>query len=205
MTRVPKVYLVDDDLAVLKALSRLMGSVGFEARPYASPVKFLDQYKPAGRACLVLDVRMPEMSGLELQQQLVKTATSLPVVFLSGCGDVPMCVRAMKAGAVDFLTKPVANSVLLDAVERAIKQSGLQLGAQLELARIQEREAALSAREHEVFRLVVTGLLNKQIGEQLGISEKTVKVHRANGMEKMGAASLAELVLMAARLGIIKS
>jgi FixJ family two-component response regulator len=197
-----QVYLVDDEPAVLKGLSRLLRSAGFRVLAFHSAAEFLAQYQPDSPACLVLDLSMPGYTGLELQQWLAQLHDPLPVIFLSGHGDVPATVRAMKTGAVDFLTKPVDDETLLAAIHEALRR-GRELRIKFsELAVFQQRLATLTPREREVLEHVVAGELNKQIGGALGTTEKTVKVHRGRVMEKMGVHSLAELVRLAERAGL---
>jgi len=198
----PIVFVVDDDDDVRRALERLIGSVGLEVETFASAQEFLQREPPAGPACLVLDVRMPGLSGLDLQQKLAAAGLGAPIIFMTGHGTVPMSVRAMKAGAVDFLQKPFDDQVLLDAVQQAIDRDRRIKGQQAERLATHARVDLLTPREREVFTLVVRGLLNKQIAGELGTSEKTVKVQRARVMQKMQAESLANLVRMAERIGI---
>lgn len=197
------VFLVDDDASVRKALSRLIKSAGYQVQSFASAREFLDAHVAAvaERACLVLDVSMPGLSGFDLQRELDATVAFLPIIFITGHGDIPMSVKAMKAGAVDFLPKPVKDKTLFAAVEQALARSEREAGERMELASIQRRIATLTPRELEVMALVVRGYLNKQIAFELGTVEKTVKVHRARVMEKMAAQSLAELVRLAERAG----
>jgi FixJ family two-component response regulator len=190
------VFLVDDDPRVLKALSRVLASDGWIARPYRSAREFLAEHDVAAPGCLVLDLLMPEMTGLDLQQELARLGEHRPIVFLSGRGDVPSSVTAMKSGAVDFLTKPVDAKALLDAVRRATERDMRQRAHADRIHGLTARLATLTLREREVLDGVVSGLLNKQIAGRLGIVEKTVKVHRARAVAKMGARSTAELVLM---------
>lgn len=198
----PLVLVVDDDADVRKSLERLIRSVGLEVETFDSSQAFLS-YEPTDRpACLVLDVRMPGLSGLDLQQKLSAAGLSVPIVFMTGHGTVPMSVRAMKAGAVDFLEKPFDDQVLLDAVQQAIDLDRQSMEATSERRLIEQRIETLTPREREVFTLVVSGRLNKQIAGELGTSEKTVKVQRARVMQKMEAESLADLVRMAERVGI---
>jgi FixJ family two-component response regulator len=198
----PVVFIIDDDPSVRPSLERLMKSVGLAAESFASAREFLQRGHREETGCLVLDVRMPEISGLDLQEQLAKAGIFLPIIFISGHGTVPMSVRAMKAGAVDFLLKPVADQDLLDSVQRAIDQSRRGRAERDEMKKIQERVHTLTPREHEVFTLVVSGFMNKQIAERLKTSEKTIKVHRASIMVKMDARTLADLVRMAEKAGI---
>jgi FixJ family two-component response regulator len=194
----PIVFLVDDDDAVRRALARLIRSAGYQVEAFASARAFLEhQWAAAGPACLVLDVRLPDRSGLELQRELNRASRILPIIFISGHGDIPMTVTAMKAGAADFLPKPIQDVDLLGAIEQAIDRASRAQVLQLELDAIQSRFDHLTPREREVMALVVTGLLNKQVARELGTVEKTIKVHRARVMEKMGVHSLAELVRVA--------
>ncbi|MBL8350216.1 MAG: response regulator transcription factor [Burkholderiaceae bacterium] len=196
----PIVYVVDDDLAVREALSSLIRSVGLQVQTFASAQAFLDFDRPDAPACLVLDVRMPGLNGLELQRELARGERLLPVVFITGHGDIPMTVRAMKAGAVDFLPKPFREQDLLDAIARSLAIDGAARRQRTELAEIQARYDTLTTREREVLARVVRGLRNKQTAAELGISEVTVKVHRHNIMDKMGARSLPALTGMVDRL-----
>ena len=196
------VFVVDDDPSVLKGLSRLLRSAGWQAATYGSPDEFLRHYDPAAPGCLVLDVAMPGVDGLELQRRLVDAGCPLPIVFITGHGDIPTSVRAMRAGALNFLAKPVNDEDLLGAVREAIETDSVARRAQRNIALVRERLATLTPREREVLDQVVAGKLNKQIAGDLGTVEKTIKVHRARVMEKMGARSLAELARMGERLGI---
>ena len=196
------VFIVDDDAAVRRALERLVGSVGLDVETFASAREFLDRDPPEQPACLVLDVRMPGLSGLDLQKELAAAGLAVPIIFMTGHGTVPMSVQAMKAGAVDFLQKPVEEQVLLDAVHRAIEQDVRERRKKSEARTVRERVESLTPREREVLGLVVRGLLNKQVAAELGTAEKTVKVHRARVMQKMRADSLADLVRMVERAGI---
>lgn len=198
----PTVFLVDDDPAVLKGLTRLLTAVGIEVAAFDSPRKFLERLDPAAAGCLVLDVAMPEVNGLEVQQALAAKGCDLPVVFLTGHGDVPTSVRAMKRGAADFLMKPVDDVELLAAIRGAFARNvELRELRQARLA-VERRLATLTTREREVLDGIAAGRLNKQIAAELGIVEKTIKVHRARVMEKMGARTLAELLSLAERAGI---
>jgi FixJ family two-component response regulator len=199
----PMVFVVDDDSSVRRSLSRLLAAAGYMVEALASAREFLAREPYAGPCCLVLDMRMPGMTGLELQQTLAAAGRRLPIVFVTGHVDVPMSVRAMKRGAVDLLTKPFDDKDLLAAIQRAVAKDAEELGEAAHVGEIRERIARLSPRETEVFARVVTGMLNKQIAAALGIGEKTVKVHRARVMEKMRAGSVAELVRLADRVGVI--
>jgi len=196
------VFVVDDDAAVRRALERLIKSVGLAVETFASAQEFLRRDPPDGPACVVTDVRMPGLSGLDLQKELAEADLSMPIVFMTGHGTVPMSVRAMKAGAVDFLQKPVDEQVLLDAIHQALERGSREQEESAQHAEIQQRIELLTAREREVFELVVSGMLNKQIAAELGASEKTIKVHRGRVMQKMKADSLADLVRMAERVGV---
>jgi FixJ family two-component response regulator len=197
------VFLVDDDAGVLKALSRLLRANGYDVRSYTSPRKFLGDHDAAVPGCAVLDVRMPGLDGLALQQALTAGGPHRPVIFITGKGDIPTSVRAMQAGAIDFLTKPVSDKKLLGAIARAEEQDGKSRQLHAELVSIHARIATLTPREREVLCHVVTGQLNKQIAGDLGTSEKTVKVHRGRMMEKLGVRTVADLVRMAEKAGIL--
>jgi FixJ family two-component response regulator len=197
-----RVYLVDDEPAVRKALGRLLRSAGIEVATFGSAEEFLGALEEEAAGCALLDVAMPGLDGLALQETLARRGIDLPVLFLTGHGDIPMSVRAMKAGASDFLTKPVDGKVLVAAVRRALERGRSLARARREDAEIHRRLASLTPREREVLQGVVSGRLNKQIAADLGISEKTVKVHRGRVMEKMNAPSLAELVRLADRAGL---
>jgi len=194
------VHLVDDDASVRAALEDLLASVGLTTRSYVSAADFLERATFAEPACLVLDVRMPGMNGLDLQQELQRREIALPIIFITGHGDIPMSVRAMKQGALEFLTKPFRDQDLLDAIDQALSRAREAFAARAQLADLQARVDSLNAGEREVLARVVTGLLNKQIAAQLGVSEITVKVRRAALMRKLQAGSLAELVKMVERL-----
>jgi len=196
------VYVVDDDASVRRSLARLLESVGLNVRVFASPEEFLESASYDDLSCLVLDVRLPGTSGLTLQEELAATGRRMPVIFITGHGDIPMTVRAMKAGAVDFLPKPFSDRDLLDAVHSALEQERHAREVRAELSELQDRVESLTPREREVFAFVIKGLLNKQIAARMGISEKTVKVHRGRVMRKMRADSLAQLVRMAERAEI---
>jgi len=198
----PRVFVVDDNPSVRKSLARVLAAVGYTVEAFASAREFLARPPHPGPCCLVLDVRMPGLSGIQLQEMLAATGRRLSIVFVTGHADVPTSVRAMKAGAVDLLTKPVDAQDLIVAIQRAVTRDELDRVAEARRTEIQRRVSLLTARETEVFALVVTGMLNKQIGAALGIGEKTVKVHRARVMEKMRAGSVAELVRLADEAGV---
>ena len=197
----PIVFVVDDDVSVRNGLKRLIRSVGLEVETFASAEEFLDHDHPDKPSCLVLDVRMPGLSGLDLQEELAAQGLEMPIIFVTGHGDVRMSVRAMKAGAVDFLEKPFDDQDLLDAIQGAIERDRLAREEHAEVADILRRIESLTPREYEVFTLVITGMLNKQIAAELGASEKTIKVHRARVMQKMQVVSIAELVRLAEKAG----
>jgi FixJ family two-component response regulator len=199
----PMVFVVDDDPAVRKSLTGLLSAAGYAVEAFASAREFLARERYTGPCCLVLDVRMPGLTGLELQEALAAAGHRMSIVFVTGHVDVPMSVKAMKGGAADLLTKPVDARDLLSAIERAVAKDVETLGAEARVAEIRERVKTLTPRETEVFALVVTGMLNKQIAHQLGVGEKTVKVHRARVMDKMRAGSVAELVRLADRVRVI--
>jgi FixJ family two-component response regulator len=192
-----KVFVVDDDPAVRESLVELFASVGLLAEAFGSTAEFLKRRASDEPSCLVLDVRLPGLSGLDFQSELVKLDAQLPVIFITGHGDIPMSVRAMKAGAIEFLTKPFRDQELLDAVQRGLELDGARRDQQRSMVDIRRRFTSLTAREQEVIAYVSAGLLNKQIAGRLGVSEITVKVHRGNAMRKMGAKSLAHLLKMA--------
>jgi FixJ family two-component response regulator len=197
------VYVVDDDVSVRESLELLLSCLGWQVETFESARDFLARTRAEVPSCLVLDVSLPDLSGLDLQKLLLTDGISLPIIFITGHGDVPTTVRAMKAGAVEFLTKPFEDTVLCDAVRQALAHSAAALTAEIELRSLRRRYASLSDRECEVMALIVTGLLNKQVGSRLGISEITVKAHRGKVMRKMGAESFADLVQMATRPGVI--
>lgn len=196
------VFVVDDDGSMRTAIGRLLRSNGFDVETFESARVFLDREPAEVPCCLVLDVRMPELSGLDLQQALPQAGIDIPIVFVTGHGDVPTTVRAMKSGAEDFLQKPFGERELLDAVSRALERDRAARKTRVELRELRRRAESLTPREREVFELVVTGILNKQVAFELGAAEKTIKVHRGRVMQKMKADSLAELVRMAGKLGI---
>jgi FixJ family two-component response regulator len=202
MTPRPIVYIVDDEPGVRNSVSSLLRSVGLEVRAFACGVEFLESKREDAPECLVLDVRMPGVSGLDLQSHLTRSLSPLPVIFISGHGDIPLAVRVMKAGALEFLTKPFHDQDLLGAIHRAIRHSSAARRHRAELAALRVRFASLTPREKDVMKGVVEGLLNKQVAAQFGTSEKTVKVHRAQVMRKMQARSLPDLVRMAQRLSL---
>jgi RNA polymerase sigma factor (sigma-70 family) len=197
------VFVVDDDAPMRESLKNLIRSVGLRAELFASAQEFLRSKRPDVPSCLVLDVRMPGLSGLDLQRRTTEVGMEIPIIFITGHGDIPMSVRAMKAGAVEFLTKPYRDQDLLDAIQQALERDRRAREQRAAMEELRSRFASLTPREREVMARVVAGLLNKQIGAELGTSETTVKIHRHQVMEKMGAASLPELVRMADRLGIL--
>jgi len=196
----PIVFVVDDDVSVRESLELLIRSAGWQPETFASSQEFLARPRALAPSCLVLDVRLPGLNGLELQKRIADERSDMPIIFITGFGNVPMTVQAMKAGAVEFLTKPFADDVLLSAIRNAIERSRTALAHEAELRALRDCHASLSRREREVMALVVSGRLNKQVGDELGISEITVKAHRGKVMRKMKADSLADLVTMAARL-----
>ena len=196
------VFVVDDDISVRESLELLILSAGWQPETFASAQEFLGRPRAIVPSCLVLDVSLPGLNGLELQERIAGARSDMPIIFITGHRDVPMTVQAMKGGAVEFLTKPFSEDALLNAIRLALKRSERALAHENELRALREAYASLTAREREVMRLVVSGLLNKQVGGELGISEITVKAHRGSLMRKMNADSLPDLVHMAARLGL---
>ena len=198
----PIVFVVDDDPSMREALQDLVASIGLEARVFASAQEFLQARRPDAPGCLVLDVRLPGMSGLTFQQQLANAGIDLPVIFITGHGDVPMSVRAIKAGAVEFLMKPFRDQELLDAINAGIERDRAQRGEAARVADLRSRFASLTSREREIMALVILGRLNKQIAGELGVTEATVKVHRGQVMHKMRAESVPDLVRMGDALNL---
>jgi FixJ family two-component response regulator len=198
----PIVFIVDDDLSVRRSTERLVRSAGFNAQTFTSAEDFLKNPQPEGPACLVLDVRMPGLNGMDLQHELNQSGIHIPIVFITGHGDIPMSVRAMKAGAAEFLTKPFRSRSLLDAIRAAIERDRSASRERSQIGEVRDHHDQLTPREREVMALVAAGLLNKQIAGELATTERTVKFHRAHIMQKMNAKSLADLVRMVEKLGV---
>lgn len=199
---IPIVFVVDDDVSVRESLESLLSFEGWHTETFASAEAFLSRARTYEPCCLILDVSLPELNGLDLQKLIAEDRADMPIIFITGHGDVPMTVQAMKAGAVEFLTKPIDDEALLAAIRNAVERSSAAIGDQTELQSLRDCYASLTPREREVMSLVVSGLLNKQVGLQLGISEITVKAHRGKVMQKMNADSLADMVKMAVKLGL---
>jgi FixJ family two-component response regulator len=197
---VPTVFIVDDDRGMRQSIQDLVESVGLRAESFATGEEFLRQKRTDDPSCLVLDVRLPQMSGLDFQRQLAETGVEIPIIFVTAHGDVPMSVRAVKSGAVDFLTKPFRDQDLLDAIQQALQRDYAARERQAEIHDLHERYQTLTAREREVMTLVVSGMLNKQIASEIGASEATVKIHRGHVMRKMQAGSVVDLLRMADKL-----
>ena len=197
---VPTVFIIDDDRGMRQAVQDLVESVGLRAESFATGQEFLNKRRTSDPSCLVLDVRLPQMSGLDFQQRLTEIGMQIPIIFITAHGDIPMSVRALKSGAVEFLTKPFRDQDLLDAIQQALQRDRVVQEHEAEVRELRERYQGLTTREREVMGFVVSGLLNKQIASEIGASEATIKIHRGNLMEKMQAASLVELVRMADKL-----
>jgi len=197
---VPTVFIIDDDRGVRQAIQDLVESVGLRAEAFATGQDFLRKQLTSGPSCLVLDVRLPQLSGLDFQRQLAETGVQIPIIFITAHGDIPMSVRALKSGAVEFLTKPFRDQDLLDAIQQALQRDSAAREQRAEIDDLKERHQSLTVREREVMTLVVSGMLNKQIASEIGASEATVKIHRGHVMQKMQAGSVADLVRMADRL-----
>jgi len=203
-TAIPSVFIVDDDVSVRESLELLVRNENWKPQTFASAQEFLNHPRTPVPSCLVLDLSLPGLNGLELQKQLAAQHIDMPIIFITGYGDVPKSVQAMKAGALEFLTKPLDNDALIGAIRKALERSRLALAQDAEMQELRARYASLTSREKQVMALVVSGLLNKQVGGELGISEITVKAHRGQVMQKMKADSLATLVKLAAKLNVAK-
>jgi FixJ family two-component response regulator len=202
---VPTVFIIDDDRGMRQSMQDLVESVGLRAESFATGEEFLGRKRTNDPSCLVLDVRLPQMSGLDFQRRLAETGVQIPIIFVTAHGDVPMSVRALKSGAVEFLTKPFRDQDLLDAIQQALQRDRADRERQAEIDDLQERYRSLTAREREVMTLVVTGMLNKQIASEIGASEATVKIHRGHVMQKMQAGSVVDLLRMADKLKLSSS
>jgi FixJ family two-component response regulator len=198
----PIVFVVDDDISVRESLELLIQNEGWQSKTFASAQEFLDCRRAVVPSCLILDISLPGLNGLELQKKVAVEGAEIPIIFITGHGDIPKTVQAMKGGAVEFLTKPFNDEVLLTAIRQALERSRIAIAHKVELQELRDRYASLTPRERQVMALVVSGLLNKQVGGELGISEITVKAHRGQVMQKMKADSVADLVKMAGRLGL---